>query len=97
MVLRQKVIPGRESAKVVPRVPASWVCAKAGPRRHRRPPARPSLSPAIFDRDILPLGVTGLAKSIVERGQTRGRRAERLGAEKANHRHRLLLRTGEKG
>src|SRR5882672_2760879 len=38
---RQKVSPGRESAKVVPRVPASWVCAKAGPRQHRRPPARP--------------------------------------------------------
>jgi hypothetical protein len=32
---------GRESVKVVPRVPASWVCAKAGPSQHRRPSARP--------------------------------------------------------
>src|ERR1700731_5306027 len=41
MGLRQLVSPGRESAKVVTRVPASWDCAKAGPRQHRRPPARP--------------------------------------------------------
>jgi len=29
---RQKVSPGRDRAMVVARVPASWVCAKAGPQ-----------------------------------------------------------------
>src|SRR5271169_5992562 len=51
--------------------------------------------PAVFDRQILSLDVAGLAQSLAECGHIRCKLARRGagGAEIADHRHRLLLRT----
>src|SRR5439155_1932361 len=51
-----------------------------------------SLHPAVFDRHILSLDVAGFAQPLAERGHKRSRRRAGIGAEDADHRHRLLLR-----
>ncbi len=51
-----------------------------------------TLRPAVFDRDILSLDITGFAQPLVERGRIRCKLAGRGAAEETDHRHRLLLR-----
>src|SRR5207244_4465477 len=50
-----------------------------------------ALRDAVFDRQILPVEVTGLTQPLLERGHIRGEQRRRL--EVSDHRHRLLLRT----
>src|SRR6266567_6626784 len=52
------------------------------------------LRPAKFDRQVLSLDIAGFAQLPAKRDQRRSSRAGRAEAEKANHRHRLLLRAG---
>src|SRR5206468_4035194 len=51
-----------------------------------------TLGPAVFDRQILSVDVAGFAQSLPEGGHAEGRGLCRHAAEKADHRHRLLLR-----
>src|SRR5437763_16966083 len=50
------------------------------------------LRPAVFDRHALSFDITGFAQSPADPGRERRSRPGREGAEKADHRHRLLLR-----
>jgi hypothetical protein len=48
--------------------------------------------PAVFDRDGLALGVACFAQGLLKRGDIRRLRPGRGAAQKADHRHSLLLR-----
>jgi hypothetical protein len=52
-----------------------------------------ALGPAIFDRDVLPLDVSALLQPLMECCECIGGLARGPTAEKADHRHRRLLRT----
>src|SRR5262249_10887050 len=51
-----------------------------------------SLRPAIFDRDVLTLDVTGFVQATAERGRHGSVRLSRLSIQESDHRHRRLLR-----
>src|SRR5262249_19624574 len=59
--------------------------------RERRQPIRSSLRPAIFDRDVLTLDVTGLVQATAETGHPGRERLRRLSTQESDHRHRRLL------
>ena len=61
-------------------------------RRHRRKPIIPILGKAILDSDVLPLDKSGLVQALSECANQVLGAGRRRGAEKADHRHRLLLR-----
>src|SRR5262249_21137137 len=48
--------------------------------------------PAIFDRHVLALDVTGLSEALPERGHELGPFSSEGGIDEADHRHRRLLR-----
>src|SRR5215471_13394715 len=52
-----------------------------------------ALRPAIFDRDILALDITGLSQSLAERSDGRCIRPWRVAAKKTDYRKPLLLRS----
>ena len=57
-----------------------------------------TIRPTVFDRYVLSFDVPGIAQSLAERGHIRCEHAAgRPGAEEADHRHRLLLRTPANG
>src|SRR5262249_36143171 len=58
----------------------------------RRQPIELSLGPAVFDRQILALDITGLLQALAKAPQAPRRPVRRLGIEMADHRHRRLLR-----
>jgi len=58
-------------------------------------PIVPILCPAVFDRHILSFDIAGFAQALAERGYIWRIRAGRGAAQKADHRHRLLLRAGD--
>src|SRR5262245_55268306 len=58
----------------------------------RRQPIQLSLRPAIFDRDVLTLDVTGFVQATAERAHYGSERLSRLSIQKSDHRHRRLLR-----
>src|SRR5262245_25140801 len=60
--------------------------------RERRQPIQSSLRPAIFDRDVLTLDVTGFVQATAERAHYGSERLSRLSIQKSDHRHRRLLR-----
>jgi hypothetical protein len=51
-----------------------------------------TLSPTVFDRDVLALDIPGFAQTFAKRGDKSCRFAWRPAAQIANHRHRRLLR-----
>src|SRR5262249_59708555 len=51
-----------------------------------------SLSPAVFDRQILALDITGLLQALAKAPKAPRLSVRRLGIEMADHRHRRLLR-----
>jgi len=51
-----------------------------------------TLSPAVFDRNVLSLDIAGFAQPLANSGHKRHEQAGRRAAEEADHRHRLLLR-----
>jgi hypothetical protein len=59
--------------------------------RERRQPIQSSLRPAIFDRDVLTLDVTGFVQATAERGHYGSERLSRLSIQESDHRHRRLL------
>ena len=61
-------------------------------RRQVPEPIVLAFRPAVFDRYILPLDVTGLLQSFAKSGCVLRVGVRRAAAEKANHRHRRLLR-----
>jgi hypothetical protein len=58
--------------------------------RERRQPIQSSLRPAIFDRDVLTLDVTGFVQATAERGHYGSERLSRLSIQESDHRHRRL-------
>ena len=58
----------------------------------RRQSIQLSLGPTIFDRDVLPLDVSGLVQASAKRAQTDCILTVRSRAEEPDHRHRRLLR-----
>src|SRR5262249_52903500 len=57
----------------------------------RRQPIQSSLRPAIIDRDVLTLDVTGLVQAAAETGHPGSERLRRLSTQESDHRHRRLL------
>src|SRR5262249_19761547 len=51
-----------------------------------------SARPAVFDRDIPALHIAAFAETFMECAHKMGKRVGRLAADKADHRHRRLLR-----
>src|SRR5262249_32657587 len=64
--------------------------------RQFREPIESVARQAIFDRDILALDVAGFGETSTERIQEMPTRSELQGAEKSDHRHRLLLCAGQR-
>jgi hypothetical protein len=64
--------------------------------RERRQPIQSSLRPAVFDRDVLALDITGLVQATAESGRRGSKRLRRLSIQESNHRHRGLLRARRK-
>ena len=58
----------------------------------RRQPIELSLGPAVFDRQILALDLTGLLQALAKAPQAPRRPVRRLGIEMADHWHCRLLR-----
>src|SRR5439155_8126844 len=51
-----------------------------------------AFGPAIFDRHVRSFNISGLGQALAERAQTRCPEVRRCTAEKADYRHRRLLR-----
>src|SRR5262249_22480769 len=60
--------------------------------RQRRQPVNLIVGPAVFDRDVLALDISGVFKSLAESAQPVRKPIRRLAIEEPNHRHRRLLR-----
>jgi hypothetical protein len=58
----------------------------------RGQPIIAALRLAVLDRHVLSFDIAGLAQPLVERGHKRCKRGGQAAAEKADHRHRVLLR-----
>src|SRR6516165_1434403 len=60
------------------------------PGRQRRQPVNLIVGPAVFDRDVLALDISGVFKSLAESAQPVRKPIRRLAIEEPDHRHRLL-------
>jgi hypothetical protein len=60
--------------------------------RHRRQPITSALRPAVFDRHVMAIDVTGFAQPFEKGRQLSRVTLGRSGVDKPNHRHRRLLR-----
>src|SRR5262249_14600302 len=60
--------------------------------RQRRQPVNLIVGPAVLDRDVLALDISGVFKSLAESAQPVRKPIKRLAIEEPDHRHRRLLR-----